>query len=155
MEQKIELFKKVPETKAEVGTYFTSIKNRVLDGEVDPLTFGRLITGIEKLFSSLKKDVLIKDCILEAAEKYSQKSFEHEGAKYTVKEVGVKYDFTNCQDSVYEEIMAEYKEVAQKKKDREDMLKKIDRETAPFGDDGRQLEPPVKTSTTQVVITLK
>ena len=126
-----------------------------MNGEVDQLEFASQITALEQLFKALKADHLIKDVILEEAEKYGSKSFEHGNSKFQIKEVGTKFDFTSCLDTEWEELDATIKRYSEKKKEREAFLKTIKPDMEVYGSDGIQLMPVVKTSTTQVVIILK
>jgi len=151
----ISIFRQLPETKEQVKKYASLIRESVLNGEVDTLTFAEQVVALEQLFKTLKSDHLIKDAILEEAEKYNQKSFERENAKFQIKEVGVKYDFSGCNDFELETINDALAELTAKKKARELFLKSIVPGSEVYGEDGLQLNPPVKTSTTQVVITLK
>lgn len=152
-ESALSIFRKLPETKTQVFDYSKLIKNSVLDGEVDPLVFLQQISALELLIKTLKSDPLVKDVILEEAEKYGQKSFNKGNAKFQIKEVGTRYDFSVCCDLTWEELNSKVNEASEKKKTRETFLKSIDGET--YGPDGVQLLPPKKTSQTQVVITLK
>jgi len=148
-------FTTLPESKTQVEQYFKLIRESVLDGEVEPLKFAVIISAMEKLFSSLKKDHLIKDCILEESEKYGAKSFEYSNAKFNIREVGVKYDFNYCMDVEWERLDSDGKRIAALKKERETFLKTINPGIEIFGSDGVQLQPPAKSSTTSVAITLK
>lgn len=150
-ESAISIFRKLPETKTEVSNYSRLIKDAVLEGETEPLLFLQQITSLELLVKTLKTDPLIKDVILEEAEKYG-KSFEHLSSKFQIKETGVKYDFSQCGDVEWEQLDSQIKDLTDKRKKRESFLKAIDGEV--YGADGVQLTPPAKSSTTQVVITL-
>jgi hypothetical protein len=55
------------------------------------------ISALEKLFTSLKSDVLIKDCILQEAEKYG-KNFERNNRKFTLIEGRKSFDFKNINE---------------------------------------------------------
>lgn len=149
------IFSKLPETKLQVEKKAAEIKAAVLNGEVEPLLFAAHISAMEKLFTTLKSDILIKDCILQEAEKYNQKTFEKGNATFSIKEVGVSYDFTNCNDSEIEMINSQIYELNEKKKSRETFLKGITIDTEVYGCDGIKLLPPIKRSTTQVTVTLK
>jgi len=155
MESALSLFKQLPETKSEIKNYTRIIKEKVLDGEVNVLEFAARVSALEQLFKALKSDHLIKDVILEESEKYGSKSFEQGNAKFQIKEVGVKFDFTTCMDVEWESLDSELKRISELKKEREAFLKTIKPGMEIFGSDGVQLMPPVKTSTTQVVILLK
>lgn len=155
MESAISLLRKMPETKDEIKNYVRIVKESVLNGDVEPLQFAANVSALEQLFKALKGDALIKDVILEEAEKYGTKSFEQGNAKYQIKEVGVKYDFSECNDSELEQINADIKELTDEKKKRETLLKAISPDTEFYDGDGVQLFAPKKTSTTQVTITIK
>jgi hypothetical protein len=155
MESAINIFKNLPETKEQVKDYTRLIKESVLNGEVEPLQFAATVSALEQLFKALKADHLIKDVILEEAEKYRSKSFEKGNAKFQVKEVGVKYDFKNCNDSELEQITNDLKELTEERKKRETLLKAIDTTKEFYDGNGVQLFAPIKTSTTQVVVILK
>jgi hypothetical protein len=154
-ESAISIFKKLPETKEQVKDYHKLIRQSVLDGEVNSLDFAAQITALEQLFKALKQDPLIKDCVLEEAEKHGSKSFEKGNAKFQVKETGVRFDFTNCDDLEWFELDDKEKEIKAKKKNREAFLKAIEPEMEVYGSDGVQLKPAVKTSTTSVAVILK
>lgn len=148
------IFKQLPETKSEVENYTKIIKGEVLDGNINPLSFITTVTALEKLFSNLKSDLLIKDAVLEEAEKQCQKSFDYGNAKFQVKEAGVTYDFSVCQDIEWEFYDSEMKRISELKKRRETFLKSLSPEITVFGD-GVELLPPEKKSTTIVSVTLK
>jgi len=151
----ISIFKSLPETKAQVAKYKSLIRESVLEGEINPLEFASQVTALEQLFKGLKADHLIKDCILEEAEKYGIKSFEHGNAKFCIKEAGVKYDFTTCNDSDWDGLDEMIKQLTAKKKSRETLLKTITPASEVYSSNGVMLEPPIKTSTTSVAVILK
>lgn len=154
-ESAISIWKKLPETKGQIESYTRLIKQSVLDGEVDPLQFAAQISALEKLFTALKSDILIKDAILQEAEKYGNKQFEKGNAKFQIREVGVTHDFAACGDAEWEILDSQIKTLTENRKSRETFLKSITGDMIIFGDDGVQILPAIKKSTTQVVITLK
>lgn len=151
----IKLFSKIPETKEQVKKIAYQIRQSVLDGEVGPLQFIEQVSAMEQLFKSLKDDLLIKDAVLSEAEKYGSKSFTKGNANFQIKEVGIKYDYSNCNDFEYEKLKSEQTSINEKVKAREDFLKTINPDVEIFGSDGVQILPAIKTSTTQVVVILK
>ncbi len=155
MESAVSIFQKLPESKEQVSSYVRLLKESVLNGEVDPLKFMTQVSAFELMLKQLKGDHLIKDCALEEAEKHGAKSFELSNAKYQIKEVGVKYDFSDCNDAEYMEALDSEKQAKEKRISREKLLKTLTPETEIYGKDGVQLELPKKSSTTQVVITIK
>jgi len=156
MKSEVRLFKQLPETNDQEKKYISVIRNAVMDGEVDdPLKFYARVARLERLFKKLKDDYQIKDVVLDEAQFYGEKVFDHGEAQFQVKEVGVRFDFDNCEDSEYTQIKEDMAVLNAKKKEREKFLKSITPEMEVFGSDGLQLKPAVKSSTTQVVVKLK
>lgn len=153
-ESAISIFRKLPETKGQITSYKNLIKQSVVDGEVDPLIFLKQVTALEQLVKQLKQDDIIKDVILEEAEKYGQKTFVHSDAKFTIREVGSRYNFERCDDSQWNDLNDEMQKLKEKVSARENFLKSITPEMEVYGADGVKISPPVKTSSTQVVVTL-
>lgn len=151
----LSIFNKLPETKLQVEKTAVQIKDAVLNGEVDPLLFAAQVSAMEKLFTTLKSDILIKDCILSAAEKYGKKPFEKGNATFQIREFGVTYDYSNCNDSELDLLNKQILELTEKKKARETFLKSISFDSEIYGADGIQILPPIKKSSTQVSVTLK
>lgn len=152
-ESAISIFRKLPETKEQVSKYASLVKSSLLEGEVDPLLFAQQLKAFGDLLKKLSEDVLVRDCILQEAEKYG-KSFKKGTASFCIKESGVTYDYTTCQDEEYEGIIEKFNYLQLRKKEREEFLKSIKAGNEIYGKDGRQLEPPVKRSTTSVTVTL-
>jgi len=151
----IGLMNQLPENKSEIATYFAIVKRELVNGNVDFMRTFLQIKALSQLFKQLETDSTLKDMLLTEAEKYNQKSVELNNAKLNIKEVGVKYDFSKCSDITWETLDVITQRNIQKRKERESFLKTITPEMEIYGEDGIQLNPPVKSSTTQVVITLK
>lgn len=153
-ESAISIFRKLPETKEQITSYSRLIRQSVLDGDVDPLLFASQLSALELMIKTLKDDILVKDVILEAAEKYGQKSFTANNATYQIKEVGTSYDFTVCLDVDWELAQCEEQTAKDKRQAREAILKSLTPTSEIYSSEGIQLQMPKKTSKTQVVITL-
>lgn len=152
-ESAISIFRKLPETKSQVKQYGSLIRGAVLDGEVDPLLFATQIAALKKLIEDIESDILVKDVILQEAEKYG-KSFVRNNAKFQIKENGVRFDFARCGDIEWDDISQKINTLTEQRKKRESFLKAITPGTEVFGSDGVQIMPPVKSSSTGVTITL-
>ena len=153
--KEIKLFNKLPQTKADIAKDFNLIRDKVLEGEINPLDFISQVSALEKLFADLKKDMLIKDAVLEEAEKYGTKSFEKGSAKFTIAEVGTRYDYSVCDDQVWNDLDGQIKLLTERRKARESFLHGVTGSVSIYDKNGVQLLPPAKTSTTQVKVTLK
>ena len=151
----LKIFSQFPSTKKEIEMTAMTIRNTVLEGEANELLFWKQLMAMDKLVSTMKADVLLKDAVLESAYKYSSKPFEAYNASFRIQETGTKYDYAACGDAEYDEICAEVEKWTAKKKAREEFLKAITPDGEVFGKDGVQIMPPPKTSTTSVVVTIR
>ena len=97
-----------------------------------------------------------KDLVLEESMKYGKK-FEFNDAKFDIREMGVKYDYSQCNDPVLIELEAKVETLNKELKARQEFLKGV----SPKGieiiveDELVKVYPPSKTSTTSVSVTLK
>lgn len=147
--------------------------NNIIDaieaGEIDPLRVHLRIKSIEDIVFRLtsrdeKKNANFQAAkrynysLLEVAEQQGKKSFQFHNGKFEIKEVGVKYDFSKCEDRNLEELYAKMEELKATVKQREDFLKTVpqsgmivtDQETG----DTYTVYPPAKSSTTSVAVSL-
>ena len=154
-ESALSLLNQMPETKSEIERFAKLVMEQIDLGEMrDVLTFAARFKALAKLEETLFGNILFKDAVLEAAEKYG-KSFEHGNAKFSIREVGTKYDYAGCGDVEWERLDSSMKTIAEKKTARETFLKAITGDMTIFGDDGCQILPALKTSSTSVTITIK
>ena len=80
-------------SKAEIATQIKQITDQVADGNINPLRAYGLLTALEKVVGEAKKNML--DLALMEADKYPEKVKDVYGAQFTIKEAGVKYDFSD------------------------------------------------------------
>ena len=147
------------ETTKEQRTEFTyQLIERLNAGELDPLKTHIQVKALEDMLETLKANKDYKDAVLQAAV-LNGKDFEYMSAKFNIREVGVKYDYSKCESPQYEEIMAEYNSAAKAKKDMEEFLKKVPHSGLDIinGVTGEvtRVYPPAKSSTTSVAVSLK
>ena len=133
--------------------------SRIENGEIDPLKAHYQVKSMEDIIKQLNDNTVYKRSLLSAAETYGQKSFEFGKAKFEIKEVGVKYDFSQCSDPVLAELEAKASEVSEKLKARQSFLKTVPLSgvTVVIEETGETatVYPPAKSSTTSVSVTLK
>lgn len=142
----------LPSTKAEIKSFVSDAKDRILAGDENPLKIASQLKAFEEVVKELRDDKEIKEATLKAAEKEG-KTFQQFGAEFQIKEVGVKYDYSVCDDQEWNDLDRMIKTLSEQKKDREKFLQAVKGEV--FDTNGIQLHPPVKTSTTSVTVTLK
>lgn len=147
------------ETTKEQRTEFTyQLIERLNAGELDPLKTHLQVKALEDMLETLKANKDYKDAVLQAAV-LNGKDFEYMSAKFNIREVGVKYDFSQCGSNEYNDIMVDFNDVTKRKKDMEDFLKKVPHQGLDIinGVTGEvtKVYPPAKSSTTSVAVSLK
>lgn len=126
------------------------------EGLSNPLKIHYQIKCIEDFVKTLTSDAEYKTLLLDEASKYG-KSFEHLNAKFEVKEMGVKYDYSVCNDPTYNKLKAQLTIIEDELKSREKYLKAIPPQGVQtlLEDEVVTLYPPAKSSTTSITVNLK
>jgi len=145
-----------PTTKEQAETFAKKLTDEVMQGDVNPLELHVKLTAMQKAFDAVKKN--IAQYTLDEAGKHGAKSFEINGAKIEISELGTKYDFLPCGDSQWEMMDAEIKALDDRKKEREKFLKTLTKSMTIVNELTGEIEtinPPHKSSTTGIKVTLK
>lgn len=146
-------------TKSERQSFCIDLISRLENGEADPLKIHLQIKSAEDLIKQLNDNRVYKSYLLDAAEKMGGKSFEFGNAKFEIKEVGTKYDYSQCADTVLSELETKAAEVNEQLKARQKFLQTvpISGMTLVIEETGETITvyPPAKSSTTSVAVTLK
>lgn len=154
METAISVINLTPTTKEQAETFATKLIDEVMRGDVNPLELHVKMNAMQKSLDIVKK--AIADQVLSEASKYGAKKFETMGAEIAICELGTKYNFENCGDSEWEKINNEINELQEKKKERENFLKTITPSVkVADANTGEMINPPIKSSTTGIKVTLK
>jgi hypothetical protein len=144
-------------TKTERGEFVTRLVDKLDAGEADPLQVHKQVKSMEDLIKQITSNEDYRKHLLDEAGKYG-KSFELNGAKYQVKEAGTKYDYSQCNDSFYDELQAAAITATEKLKARAIFLQSLPAAgmiiTDPLTGETYTAYPPSKSSTTTVSITL-
>lgn len=146
------------ETNKEQRQSFASgIINALEQGEVDPLKVHLQVKCMEDIIKLLNSNSTYKFYVLDAAEKHGQKSFEYMNSKVEIKEMGTKYDYSQCSDPVYNQLDQMACSAADELKKRQEFLKTVPAKgmELKIEDEVVTVYPPSKSSTTSVAITLK
>lgn len=140
----------IPATKKEVLSLAQQKAAEIKEtGGQDPLAVAveskRIIDYLTELTSCLKPEILTE------AVKYGKNSFTAHNAKFEVKEMGSRYDFTGCGHTKLDELYAKQKELTKDIKGIEDFLKTLKQGMTIVDEDSGDVitvRPPVKLSTT-------
>ena len=141
----------MPENKEGVKIFVNKTKETILNNS-DILRSAKLLKCLEDVVKSLRQDKEINEAILNEAEKHG-KTFDLNNCKYQIKETGVKYDYSVCEDSQLNNMYKKLEQLTKQIKEREEILKAHKTEWVEM-DTGEVIYPPVKKSTTKVTITL-
>lgn len=158
-------------TKEQRQDFISRVVMSVEAGEVDPLKIHLQIKCMEKIIEGItstdeKKNKesaplakRYKKALVEAAEKYGAKEFEFMNSKIKIGETGTKYDYSQCGDPELAEWTNRANELATKIKARQELLQNtpvkgmtiVNAETG----EANTVYPPSKSSSTNVIVTLK
>ena len=142
-------------SKSQVIDLFVETKDQIMSGKQSPLKTAVHLKALEELIKKLRTDEQIQDYTLEQALLENAKTFTAYGAEIQIKEMGTKYDFTVCNDSLLDGLYGQMNELKTKIKDRENMLKAISEKNPVISPEGEILNRPNKRSKTGISITLK
>lgn len=145
-------------TKQERTTWVQSIIDQINEGIVSPLSIHTQVKCLEDMLKELTCNETYKASCLDEAAKHG-KAFELYNAKFSVREVGVKYDYSQCGDNVLNELVAKQQQIDELVKARQKMLQTVSEKGMVITDEESgetfTVYPPAKSSSTSVAVTLK
>ena len=148
---------KIPASKEEQAVLSSAMINSVLDGEIDPIKAVVQAKSLVETLTLFLKDKGVNDLVIREVEKYGKQTSK-DGATISIKEVGSKWDYSECGDPIYNRLFSQKAEIEEKLKEREALLKatreprtEVDEETGEV----YTVNPPSKISTTSYAITFQ
>jgi len=152
-------------SKAERTERVNDIVELAAEGLLDPLQILLQVKCMEDMvtqFTSLdpKKNKNVaaaaqfRQSIIESAAKHGKKFTLH-NASFDTKEVGTKYDYSVCEDEVYNDLIAQREALAAKITEREKYLQNIPEAGAADPQSGAMIYRARKSSSTSITVTLK
>jgi predicted transcriptional regulator len=143
----------MPETKAEIATFKNIAVAEILEHKY-PIEIARQLKCVAETIEAIQSDESFKECIIDALDKEGGKTILN-GAKIEKMEAGTKYDYSVCNDSIWNDLEKQVKELSEKKKNRETFLKSLANQVEEvISAQGEILQCPIKTSKTTFKITL-
>ena len=128
--------------------------NAVLEGEVDPITAHINVSKMEAAIKAYKEHPDVRDITLRELAKYGKKQ-SFGDCTLEECEAGVKYDYSECNDSELEALEKQRHELDIKIKQRQATLKSLPFEGLCNPDTGEMIYPPAKSSKTTIKTTFK
>lgn len=150
------LFNSMGVTRQYIGETVAIIIKAVDDGDVNPLEARIRLKAIEEVVSTASSS--IAKYVRDEAEKHGTKSFDYMGAKVELAETGVNYNYDVCGDPEWDELQTSLKQLKADIKAREEFLKSLKKPITVANEETGEIitiNPPVKTSTSGVKISIK
>lgn len=159
METDIIRFDSIPSTKQEQRQLAESLTQKVADGDVSPISAYVQMKSLGNVIDSFLKNKEVKDLAIAEIERYGKgETPSFRGAELKIGETGVKYDFTVCQDPVWNTLNEQLEQIREQMSVREKYLKALCFTKTEIDEDTGEvytLYPPARQSTTSVIVTYK
>lgn len=148
-------------TKEQRRSFAEQVIEEIEQGNINPLLVHCQIKAMENIIGQFTDKGDLKERymthVMDEAAKHGKKFQFHSGS-FETKEVGVKYDYSKCDDPLMDRLLAEQERIKAAIKERETFLKSITGSIEVVDKDSGEvstLYPPAKTSTTSIAVTLK
>jgi len=142
--------------KAQRFSFVRDVITRILAGDADPIKVHLQLKAMQEIIGEITSDPQYRDALLDESAKYG-KTFERYNGKFSIKETGTRYDYSQCGDSELADLYEKKTELDAKIKTREAFIKMLPVEGIDIvTEDGelRKIYPPAKSSTTSVTVSL-
>lgn len=143
-------------TQTQIDVFSDQVINSVKSGEASALEVLIMLKAFEKMADRVLKE--IRENFVNEADKYTERVFEFNGNKIEKAEVGTKYDYSVCNDPVYNSLSSILKNTNTQVKEREEFLKAL-KQPITILDEGTgevvTINPPLKTSTTSLKVSIR
>ena len=146
-------------TKEARAAFVNEIIDQVHEGQADPIKVHLQLKCAEDIIKQITGNETFRKDLIDACDNQGGKSFTFQNAKFEKKEVGVKYDYSQCNDAKLAELEAEMAQLSEAVKARQELLKTAPQSglivTDPESGETYTVYPPAKSSTTSIAVTLK
>jgi hypothetical protein len=147
-----------PTTKTEQKELVSAMVAAIESGELDVLKIEATMKSMEDVIKDYRKNDRVREILLDEVAKYPKGIAEVHNATFQTKETGVKYDYSGSGHKLYNEIVERIAFLTEEKKVLENEMR-IHKSTYVYTDlntgESYEVNPPFRTASTQVVVTLK
>ena len=141
-------------TKDSIKEQSLALLNDLDEGHIAPLQLAAQLKFVEDVISNVKEE--LRQRVVAEKDKYGKDAMTYHGATFDIKEAGVKYDYSHCDDTIWNDLKQQLDALNDKMKEREAFLKAL-KERFTYIDESTgeivTLYPPQKKSTTTYAIT--
>lgn len=101
------------------------MENAILEGQVEPLQVAFFLKKVEKITEALKENKTIKEANIKSASQYigTGKTAKFLDGSIRIGQVGTNYDFSTCNDILWNNLNEIFHQVKAMKENRETLLK--------------------------------
>lgn len=156
MDTTLSVINLLPSGKEQLAKFVRTFKDEILANNTDPLKSLVQLKYAEKTIAEILKDEEIDYHFLKEFLLYDKdEKVIVNGAELRQSEVGVKYDYTDCGDPIWNDFTKKINELTEKKKEREKFLQNISYDKGTVDPDtGLFITRPPKSSKTKIVVKL-
>jgi len=136
-------------TKESIREQSLALLNDIDEGHMHPLQVAAQFKFIEEVITNVKEE--LRQRVVAEQDKYGKEKMTYHGATFDIKEAGVKYDYSQCDDMIWNDLKQRIDFLNEQIKEREAFLKTfkekftyIDEMTGEIA----TLYPPQRKSTT-------
>ena len=150
-------FNKVPTTKIAQQQLADLLVSQVTEGDISPVEAVVKAKALVSVLDTFIKDKSVTEQVIIETGKYGKGEYPSWGsAKVEVRETGVKYDFSNCNDSIWDDLNSQIEKIKAQMKERENFLRVITKPKTELDPDTGEvftINPPARSSTTSYAVT--
>lgn len=126
-----------------------ALLNDIDVGNMHPLQVAAQFKFIEDVMTNVKEE--LRQRVVAEQDKYGKEAMTYHGATFEIKEAGIKYDYSQCQDEIWNDLKKQMDALNEQIKEREAFLKTL-KERFTYIDESTgeivTLYPPKRKSTT-------
>lgn len=141
-------------TKDSIKEQSLALLNDLDEGHIAPLQLAAQLKFVEDIITNVKEE--LRQRVIKEQSKYGKERMTYHGAEFDIREAGVKYDYSHCNDTIWDDLKQQLNDLNDKMKEREAFLKTL-KERLTYVDESTgeivTIYPPQKKSTTTYAIT--
>lgn len=138
-----------------VADIVVSVRTNIIEGNINPMDAYAVLTSLAMAIEQVKNDPQVRDICLRELAKYGKQGATIGEFTFTEAEAGVKYDYSQCGCSEYEELQESRTQIDNRLKEIEKALKVMPISGMADPETGEIWYPPVKSSKTIIKATKK
>jgi hypothetical protein len=138
-----------------VADIVVSVRTNIIEGNINPMDAYAVLTSLAMAIEQVKNDPQVRDICLRELSKYGKQGATIGEFTFTEAEAGVKYDYSQCGCSEYEELQENRTQIDNRLKEIEKALKVMPISGMADPETGEIWYPPVKSSKTIIKATKK